>query len=605
MSEVPQLLVDWDGRWRGFVSSFRVVFSRSPGGERGSYVASGIALRTPFASLFLHCALVFAWLLLSPWFFLLFPTTVPITPLRMVPGETVYFFPVALPEIGDVGGARSGAEGRPGGKHAFHPLQTIRIARGPKAVDTIVDAPKLNLPRTRDRVANLLAFSGAAPAPPVDAVSRPLRQTALPGSAPTPVAPAPDVAVSAPLRSMSGAAQFQPSAPPPIPQTEIRNALSRSAPADAVVAAPPLDLVTRVPKLALPTAQTVPPVAPLVARNISDVLGSWAADAATAVAPPKPAEAAGPAGATGSGPGGGPPGSPAASQSASGTAGHGVSSAGQGDGAGGSNAQGLIVSLNPGDKLGIPDGDANGSLAMSPGGRDTGGLGGSGGGAGLGHGSGPGSGAAGVGPGSGATGTGPGAANAEAGISHSPGPGGAGQGSGTVAFVPGVTIQGGVITIPSFGSGSAIPSAATIPPLGPRRPPAVVVIATSRAGGGLNAYGALRGSRVYTTYIDTPIGTAVLQYSDPASHPGFEIDLTPPEPMQAELTADLKCARVVVKFVMEKTGKLRDFRVLESQDPELAARLVRALRQWLFRPAFKQDAAIDVEAILGFGITTR
>jgi len=71
MSEVPHLLVDWDGRWRGFVSSLRVVFSRSPGGERGSFVASGIALRAPFTSLFLHCALVFAWLLLSPWFFLL------------------------------------------------------------------------------------------------------------------------------------------------------------------------------------------------------------------------------------------------------------------------------------------------------------------------------------------------------------------------------------------------------------------------------------------------------------------------------------------------------------------------------------------------------
>jgi len=604
MSEVPHLLVDWDGRWRGFVSSLRVVFSRSPGGEQGSFVASGIALRTPFASLFLHCALVFAWMLLSPWFFLLFPASIPISPLRMVPEETVYFFPAALPQIGDVGGARSGAEGRPGGKHAFHPLQTIRIARGPQAVDTIVDAPKLNLPRTHDRVANLLAFSGAAPAPPVDAVSRPLRQTALPGFAPTPVAPATEVAVSAPLRAMSGAAQFLPSAPSPIPQTEIRNSLTRSAPANTVVAVPPLDLVTRVPKLALPAAQTVPPVAPLVARNISDVPGSWAADAAT-VAPPKPAGAAGPAGATGSGSGAGQPESPAASQFASGAVGHGASSGGEGDGVGGGNAQGLIVSLNPGDKLGIPDGDAKGSLAMSPAGRDRGGLGGSGGGEGIGRGSGPGSGASGAGPGSGSTGTGPGSANAAVGLSPLPGPGGAGQVAGTLALVPGVTIQGNVITIPSFAAAPASPTAGPSAYTGPRRPPTVVVIASSRAGGGMNAYGALKGSRVYTTYIDTRIGTAVLQYSDPASHPGFEIDLTPPEPMLTELAPDIKSAHVVVKCVMEKTGKLRDLRVLESQDPELAVRLVTALRQWLFRPAFKRDAAIDVEAILGFGITTR
>lgn len=594
MSEVPNLLVDWEGRWRGFISSLRVVFSRSHGGERASYVASGIALRSPFASLCLHCALVFAWLLLSPWFFLLVTATIPIMPLRMVPAETVYFFPAALPEIGDVGGARSGAAGRQGGTHAFHPLQTIRIARGPKAVDTIVDAPKLNLPRTHHRVLNLLAFSGAAPAPPVEAVSRSLRQTALPGSAPTPVAPAPDVAVPAPLRSMSSTAQFQPSAPP-IPQTEIRSALSRAAPAGAAVAAPPIDLVTRVPRLALPAAQTLPPVAPSLTRNISDVPGSWAAGWAVAVAPPKPA------GATGGGSGGGQSGS----QSASGTGGHGASSNGEGNGAGGGNAQGLIVSLNPGDKLGIPDGDATGSLAMSPAGGDTGGLGGSGGGAGIGHGSGLGGAAAGAGPGSGSSGTGPGAANAASGISPLPGPGGAGQVTGTLALVPGVTIQGNVITIPSFGSGSAIPSAATIPPLGPRRPPAVVVIATSRAGGGLNAYGALRGSRVYTTYIDTPIGTAVLQYSDPASHPGFETDLTPPEPLSTQLPPELRSLHVVVKFMMDKLGNLRDLRLLESESPDSAALFLRALRQWQFRPALKANVAIDVEAILGFGITTR
>jgi len=605
MNEVPNLLVDWDGRWRGFIGSLRVVFSRSPSGERGSYVASGIALRSPFASLCLHCALVFAWLLLSPWFFLLFPANIPIMPLRMVPGETVYFFPAALREIGDVGGARSGTEGRPGGRHAHHPFQTIRIARGPKAVDTIVVAPKLNLPRTRDRVANLLAFSGAAPAPPVDAVSRPLRRTVLPGFAPTPVAPAPDVAVPAPLRSMSTTAQFQPSAPPPVPQTEILNALSRPAPADAAVAAPPIDLVIRVPRLALPAAQTVPPVAPPLSRNISDVPGSWAAGVAVAVAPPKPAGAPGLAGATGGGSGGGQSGSPAASQSASGTGRHGASATGEGNGAGGGNAQGLIVSLNPGDKLGIPDGDATGSLALSPAGRETGGLGGSGGGAGIGHGSGPGSGAAGAGPGSGSSGTGPGAANAASGISPLPGPGGAGQVTGTLALVPGVTIQGNVITIPSFGSGSAIPSAATIPPLGPRRPPAVVVIATSRAGGGLNAYGALRGSRVYTTYIDTPIGTAVLQYSDPASHPGFETDLIPPEPLRTQLPPELKSLHVVVKFMMDKLGNLRDLRLLESESPDSAALFLRALRQWQFRPALKANVAIDVEAILGFGITTR
>lgn len=605
MNEVPHLLVDWDGRWGGFVGSLRVVFSRSPSGERGPFVASGIPLRTPLASLFLHCALVYAWLSLSPWFFRRLQAMSPISQPSAASTETVYFFPVILPEIGDVGGAHSGAEGRAGGSRAHHPSQTIIIVRGPQAVHTIVDAPKLNLPRTHDRVANLLAFSGAAPAPPVDSVNRPLRQAALPGFAFTPVAPSPDVVVPAPLRSVSSTAQFQPSAPPPIPEAEIRHALSRPAVVEVVVVAPPLNGVTRIPKLALPTGQTVLPVAPVVARNISDTSDSWLAEAVAVVVPPKSAEAAELAKGSGSGSGGGQPGSVTASQSASGTGGQGVASTGQGNGAGGDNAQGLIVSLNPGYTLGIPDGDANGSLAMSPTGRDAGGLGGSGGGAGIGHGSGPGSGAAGAGPGSGLTGTGPGAANAVAGISPLPGPGGAGQGNGTLALVPGVTIQGNVITIPSFAAAPASPSTGPSAHADPRRPPTIVVIATSRAGGGMNAYGALKGSRVYTTYIETRIGTAILQYSDPTSHPGFETDLTPPEPMLTELAPDIKSARFVVRCVMGKTGKLRDLRVMESPDAQLSARLVRALRQWMFRPAFKRDAAIDVDVILGFGITTR
>jgi len=372
-----------------------------------------------------------------------------------------------------------------------------------------------------------------------------------------------------------------------------------------VVAAPPLDTVTRVPKLALPVAQTVPPAAPMAARNISDVPGSWAANAAAAVAEPKSAEAPKPAGGTGSGSGSGQPGSLAAAQPVSGPGGHGFSSTGQGEGVGGDDAQGMIVSLNPGNKLGIPDGDANGSLAMSPEGRDAGGLGGSGGGGGIAHGSGPGSGAAGAGPGSGTTGTGPGAANAAVGISPLPGPGGSGRVNGTLALVPGVTIQGNVITIPSFAAAPGVTTTVPHTPTGPRQPPTVVVIASSRAGGGMNVYGALKGSRVYTNYIETRIGTAVLQYSDPASHPGFETDLTPPEPVRTQLAPDIKSTRVVLKCVLGKSGRLRDLRILEAADSELAAQLIRGLRQWLFRPAFKRDAAIDVDAILGFGITTR
>jgi hypothetical protein len=607
MTEVPTLLVAWEGRWHGFVSSLPVVFSRSPGGERGFHVASGIPLRRPLVSFLGHCALVFAWLWLSPWFFLLFPSGIPVAPVRMVVAGTVYYFPQALPETGDVGGARAGIEGRPGGKHAYHPLQTIRIARGPKPVDTIVDAPRLALPRTRERVANLLAFSGAAPSPPVNAVSRPLRQLAALSYAPAPVAPAPQTALSTALRTppAMAAIQFQPAPPPPIPQAEMRSSLNSARTADVAVGAPALSAVILAPKLILPAAGSVPPVAPRLRRAISDAAGSLAAGVSANVAPPSPEGAAGPAGSTSGGGREGTAESQAAFSSQGGAAGNGGAAAGDGVGAGGGDAQGLIVSLNPGDKLGIPPGGADGSLAMSPAGSDAGGLGGSGTGGSIGHGPGPGSGAAGAGPGSGSTGGGAGAANAAAGISPSPGVGGAGQASGKLALLPGVTIQGGVITLPSFGSDAALPSAAAIAPLGPRRAPAVVVIATSRSGGGLNSYGALRGSRVYTTYIDTPIGTAVLQYSDPASRPGFESDLTPPEPLQTQLPAEVKSLHMVVKFVMDKVGNLRELRLLESEDPASAALLMTALQRWQFRPALKANVAIDVEAILGFMTNTQ
>ena len=88
--------------------------------------------------------------------------------------------------------------------------------------------------------------------------------------------------------------------------------------------------------------------------------------------------------------------------------------------------------------------------------------------------------------------------------------------------VPGVSISGGknVITLPSFGSTpepSALARSATPKSLGN----GITVIAGPRAGGALNLYGVLKGDQIYTIYINTKIGTAVLQFADPSSvgHP--------------------------------------------------------------------------------------
>ena len=60
---------------------------------------------------------------------------------------------------------------------------------------------------------------------------------------------------------------------------------------------------------------------------------------------------------------------------------------------------GIVVSNQPGSKIGVPGNAGTGSLAMSPSGGDKPGLGGSGGGSGIGRGAGPGSGLSGEGSG--------------------------------------------------------------------------------------------------------------------------------------------------------------------------------------------------------------
>ena len=116
---------------------------------------------------------------------------------------------------------------------------------------------------------------------------------------------------------------------------------------------------------------------------------------------------------------------------------------------------GVVVSSHPGSKVGLPNSNGGGAIAMSPEGTAKSGLGGSGGGTGIGRGNGPGSGLSGEGSGAGREGAGRGSdANARGGISPYPGPGGAGSGTSGTPAMPGVSVQGGTttITLPSFGA---------------------------------------------------------------------------------------------------------------------------------------------------------
>ena len=271
---------------------------------------------------------------------------------------------------------------------------------------------------------------------------------------------------------------------------------------------------------------------------------------------------------------------------------------------------GVVVSSQPGSKIGMPGNAGAGSLAMSPTGGAKPGLGGTGAGPGIGRGDGPGSGLSGEGSGATKEGTGHGSETvARGGISPYPGPGGAGNGTTGKPPMPGVSVSGGsnIVTLPSFGADGNGPSIVGHSSAGKTHEgPGITVVASARSGGAFNFYGALKGDKNYTIYIDTVLGTAVMQYADPASatHPYAE-DLVAPTPMRSDLPANLKPSRLVVACILDRAGSLRNLQVLEPGGSEMTSKVMAALTSWKFRPVYRGDQPIEVNAILGFNIDTR
>jgi hypothetical protein len=282
---------------------------------------------------------------------------------------------------------------------------------------------------------------------------------------------------------------------------------------------------------------------------------------------------------------------------------------------GSAKGTGIVVSSQPGSKIGMPGNGGAGSLAMSPSGGDKPGLGGSGGGSGIGRGAGPGSGLSGEGSGAAKAdatkdGTGRGSETmARGGISPYPGPGGAGNGTTGKPAMPGVSVNGGsnIVTLPSFGADGAGPNIIARSSTGKdAQGPGITVVGSARSGGAFNFYGMLKGDKNYTIYIDTVLGTAVMQYADPSSatHPYAE-DLVAPQPMRSDLPANLKPSRLVIACILDRTGTLRNLQVLDGGGSAMTSKVLTALTNWKFRPVFRGEQPVEVNAILGFDIDTR
>jgi hypothetical protein len=676
--EPPRLLVEWSSRWEEFKSALHPALTRSPKRLAGEAPVGMFPYRGMLVSWLLEFVLLIAVIVLPERFASL---EMPLPPTRPQ-WDVIYYSGDELPQTQDRGGAQSGKSGRAGGHQAHHRTQTLRVARGDKPSEKVVDAPKVNLPHSDSAVANLLAFKPNPGPPPAEGLRSALTAPTLPAMSVAP--PSPELSSSASRKS----SMLTPSIIPPAPNVSRDKMRTANPLAPTVIAPPPQDAqrdlassrvpltqtvdvvappvsapqreVSSTPKLQLPAPAVVAPPPSQVSRDLNSWGSSATGDLRTKPVPPPPtASGGGSLARSGAGAftpqvvpppasidshgsqqsGGGRSGQPAGALLGDANVvppppglggGKALSGSGRGNkgtGAGGpldlgssvappSNAggnaagSGVVISSEPGTKVGVPNSSGAGALAMSPSGRAKSGLGGSGIGAGIGKGNGPGSGLEGEGSGAGREGTGRGSdPNARGGISPYPGPGGAGNGTSGTPAMPGVSVEGGTTTVnlPSFGSpgGDAPAAGPGHSSVNDHKRSGVTVIATSRSGGVLPYYDRLKGDN-YSIYIETSLGTAVIQYSDPSSatHPSREA-LSEPEPLRKDLPDGLRPTHVVIACILDRTGVLKDLRVLEPGAPESTSKILAALSKWKFRPAFRGDEPIEVTAIIGFGIDTR
>jgi hypothetical protein len=217
----------------------------------------------------------------------------------------------------------------------------------------------------------------------------------------------------------------------------------------------------------------------------------------------------------------------------------------------------------------------------------------------------------GAGAGAGKTGEAHGAdPDAHGGISPTTGPGGAGNARGGKPPVPGVDISGGSsqITLPSFGA-----DAAASDPAAARRSSTkaqeqtfgVTVVATATSGGAFEPYKNLLRGEKYTTYLDTSLGTVVMEFADEGAsgHP-FGGTLSSPQAVRTGLPDGLPRARLIIACMLDASGNVKNIRVLEAGPAEMTAKVVAALHGWKLQPAMRGDQAVEVSAILGFNIDT-
>ena len=161
MNDGPKLLVEWSPRWHEFRTAIGPAFGRSPSPLAGEAPTGLFPLRGILVSWGAEAIFLAMLIILPAKLALLQPNRLTTPPKH----EVIYYYGDELPPVQDAAGAEAGRSGRAGGKQTFNKSQTIRVARGNRATDKVVEAPNLKLPVSTAAVANLIALK-PIPGPP-------------------------------------------------------------------------------------------------------------------------------------------------------------------------------------------------------------------------------------------------------------------------------------------------------------------------------------------------------------------------------------------------------------------------------------------------------
>jgi hypothetical protein len=186
------------------------------------------------------------------------------------------------------------------------------------------------------------------------------------------------------------------------------------------------------------------------------------------------------------------------------------------------------------------------------------------------------------------------------------GPGSQGNGKRAGAGIEGtdpgspVAIESSVVNLDSFG-----PSSTVHGPIHGQRAP-VIIVGSAAAGVTLGRFAKTLKGQVYTIYLNAAGTPAVMQFAEhrSTSSKAFASDLVAPEIVDTKLPENAGAAKQVVSCVLTTEGLLDEFRFLLAVNADQADRLLTALKQWRFRPAYRDDVPVEVDVVIGFGVGT-